>query len=68
MAVESLEEAQKKYRAADAELVAAKKAFDEAPWANQEVRVQTWERLKKALEIYNEAVKEYSDFVTGRRR
>jgi hypothetical protein len=56
----SLEEAQAKYRAADKELLAARNAFDEAPW-----RVKTWKRLQAAEAAYRAAMNEYSPWITG---
>jgi hypothetical protein len=63
----SLEEAQAKYRAADKELLAARKAFEECPWADREQRVETWKRLRIAEATYRSAMIEYSPWITGNR-
>jgi hypothetical protein len=61
----SLEEAQAKYRAADKELLAARNAFDEAPWRDRDQRVKTWKRLQAAEAAYRAAMNEYSPWITG---
>jgi hypothetical protein len=60
----SLEEAQEKYRAADEELLAAKKAFDECPWRDRDQRIKTWSRLQAAEAAYRVAMTEYTPWIT----
>jgi hypothetical protein len=61
----SLEEAQEKFRGADEELVAAKKAFDECPWRDRDQRIKTWKRLQAAEAAYRAAMTEYTPWITG---
>jgi hypothetical protein len=68
MAAGSLEEAWATYRAADKELLAAKKAFEEAPWTDAKARADTWDRLRTATKAWDEVLADFSDFVTGKRR
>jgi hypothetical protein len=62
---DSLEQAQEKYRTADEELLAARKAFAEAPWRDRDQRVQTWKRLEAAEVAYRDAMTEYAPWITG---
>jgi hypothetical protein len=62
---DSLEEAEEKYRAADEELLAARKAFAEAPWRDRPQRMKTWERLEAAEAAYRDAMKEYTPWIRG---
>jgi len=63
----SLEEAQAKYRVADEELQAARKAFADCPWTDREQRIETWKRLRNAEATYRSAMTEYSPWITGNR-
>lgn len=63
----SLEEAQEKYRTADREFLAARKAFEECPANDPEQRVKTAEKLRVATAALNKATMEYVPFITGRR-
>jgi hypothetical protein len=61
----TLEEAQEKYRVADKELLAAREAFEEAPWRNRDLRMKTWKRLEAAEAAYHVAMTEFTPWVTG---
>ena len=61
----SLEEAQANYRAADKELLAAKKEFDECHWHDRDKRIKTWKRLQTAEVAYRIAMTEYTPWITG---
>jgi hypothetical protein len=63
----SLEEAQEKYRVADKDFLAARKAFDECPADDSQGRVKTAETLLSATAALNKATMEYVPFITGRR-
>ena len=63
----SLEEAQEKYRAADKDFLAARKAFEECPANDPEQRIRTAENLRVATAALNKATAEYVPYITGRR-
>ena len=65
---DSLDEAQRRYRAADEELIAARDAFEKAPWRDREQRTKTWKRLEAAENAYRDAMTDYAPWITGDKR
>jgi hypothetical protein len=63
----SLEGAQRTYRDAGTDFLAAREAFEECPANDPEQRVKTAEKLQVATAALNKATAEYVPFITGRR-
>lgn len=63
----TLEEAQKRYRAADEAFLAARQAFHECPSSDPDGRMKTAETLRKATSALAKATAEYVPFITGRK-
>jgi len=64
----SLEEAQKKYRAADEDFLAARKAFMDAPGTDRDQRLKTADNLEAATATLKDATTELARWVTGNAR